>query len=130
MDESITADMLQRSLSQFMLTMVSANAKYDRVMAGADTFTARENHGYALFRTNCGSCHREPLFTNDQFENNGLAMDTALRDIARMKVTGLSDDSLKFKVPTLRNVEVTYPWQLWCGVYDRYAFRPFRLPGA
>jgi cytochrome c peroxidase len=37
-------------------------------------------------------------------------MDADLRDIGRMKVTNLSQDSLKFKVPTLRNIEYSYPY--------------------
>ena len=109
-DSVITGDALMQSLSQFMLTMVSANAKYDRVMKGADTFTVREANGYKLFKQNCSSCHTEPLFTNGGFENNGLVPDSSLKDIGRMKITGNVGDSLKFKVPSLRNVEVTYPY--------------------
>ncbi len=108
--EQITADQVMQSLSQFMLTMVSANSKYDRVMNGTDTFNERETHGYALFRQHCAACHKEPLFTNGEFENNGLAPDTSLKDYGRAKVTGKSSDSFKYKVPTLRNVEVSYPY--------------------
>lgn len=109
-DSVVTADAVMGALSQFMLTMVSANAKYDRVMRGADTFNEREAHGYQLFKQHCAACHKEPLFTDGSFENNGLAPDTALKDIGRVKVTGRASDSFKFKVPTLRNVEVTYPY--------------------
>lgn len=109
-DSVVTEDGVMEALSQFMLTMVSANAKYDRVMKKADTFTAREANGYALFRQHCGSCHVEPLFTNGGFENNGLKPDASLYDCGRAKVTGKKADSFKFKVPTLRNVEVTYPY--------------------
>ena len=93
-----------------MLTFVSADAKYDRVMRGETTFNEWETRGYALFRTNCASCHREPLFTNGEFENNGLPVDTTLNDEGRMKLTHKESDRGKFKVPTLRNVEVTYPY--------------------
>ena len=99
-----------QSLSQFMLTLVSANAKYDRVKRGADTFSTREAKGYVQFKANCGACHTEPLFTNGQFENNGLAVDASLGDKGRSKITGRATDSLKFKVPTLRNIEVTSPY--------------------
>jgi len=109
-DSAITAGALQQALGQFMLTLVSANAKYDKVMRGETTFTAREAHGYELFKANCASCHTEPLFTNGGFENNGLRPDSALNDMGRMKITGRPADSLKFKVPSLRNVEVTYPY--------------------
>lgn len=103
-------EQVYQALSQFMLTLVSANAKYDKVQRGADSFTIAEANGYKLFKTHCNACHTEPLFTNNKFENNGLAVDETLNDIGRMKVTGNPHDSLKFKVPTLRNVALSYPY--------------------
>lgn len=109
-NSAINDQMLMSSLSQFMLTLVSANARYDRVMRGADTFTTKEAKGYLLFKSKCASCHTEPLFTNEGFENNGLAVDTDLKDIGYMLVTHNPADSLKFKVPTLRNIEYSAPY--------------------
>lgn len=109
-DSVIRQDFVLRSLSQFLLTMVSANAKYDRVKRGEEQFSAQEQKGYLLFKAHCAECHTEPLFTNGGFENNGLAIDDELNDIGRMKVTHKREDSLKFKVPSLRNVEYTYPY--------------------
>ena len=109
-DSAITTEYVLKSLSQFMLTMVSANSKYDRVMHKEDTFTTKEAKGYALFKQNCASCHTEPLFTNMQFENNGLPVDDSLKDIGKMKISRKAADSLKFKVPTLRNIEFSQPY--------------------
>lgn len=109
-DSVITGEHMLKCISQFMLTMVSADARYDRVKRGEDTFTVREAKGYAIFQKNCAACHTEPLFTNMQFENNGLPVDDSLKDIGRMKVTGRPQDSLKFKVPTLRNIEFSQPY--------------------
>jgi len=109
-DSVIRTGYVLRSISQFMLTLVSANAKYDRVKRGTETFTGPEARGYVLFRKNCASCHTEPLFTNGGFENNGLAVDETLGDAGRIKITHDSSDSLKFKVPSLRNVELSYPY--------------------
>ena len=44
------------------------------------------------------------------FANNGLSIDTVLNDFGRMKMTKRVADSLKFKIPTLRNVEFSYPY--------------------
>jgi len=109
-ERQISEEAVLQSLSQFMLTLVSANAKYDKVMAGTEKFSDNEARGYALFRNNCAVCHTEPLFTNGGFENNGLAVDDSLRDMGRIKVTHNSGDSLKFKVPTLRNIEYSQPY--------------------
>lgn len=109
-DSLITGEHLLKSISQFMLTLVCSNTKYDSVMRKQAQFTLQEKKGYAIFQKNCSSCHTEPLFTNLNYENNGLAVDTTLNDWGRMKVTGNKRDSLKFKVPTLRNIEFSYPY--------------------
>ncbi len=109
-DSVITGEHTLKAIAQFMLTLVSANSKYDSVMRKQTTFTAQEQNGYSLFQKNCASCHAEPLFTNLGFENNGLPVDATLNDFGRIKVTQNADDSLKFKVPTLRNIEFTYPY--------------------
>lgn len=107
---AITGEFVLKSLSQFLLTLVSANSKYDKVMSGEETFTEKEANGYTTYKNFCAECHTEPLFTNQEFENNGLAVDKTINDIGLMKTSGQRSDSLKFKVPTLRNVEFSYPY--------------------
>lgn len=109
-DEKITGERVLKAISQFELTLVSAHSKYDRMVQGLDTFTVQEKNGYALFQKNCARCHSEPLFTNSNFESNGLPMDASLQDIGRMRISLNPADSLKFKVPTLRNIEYSFPY--------------------
>lgn len=109
-DSLVTAEKTLKALSQFMLTLVSCQSKYDRVQQGREDFSAQEKNGYALFKQHCSSCHSEPLFTNFAFENNGLAPDPYLMDCGRMQISGKQEDSLKFKVPTLRNIEYSFPY--------------------
>jgi cytochrome c peroxidase len=103
----INAEDLLKALAQFTGFMVSANSRYDRVKKGTDHFTAAEQNGYMLFQANCASCHPEPMFTDYSFRNIGLPADPLLKDHGRMRITHLSEDSLKFKVPTLRNVYIS-----------------------
>lgn len=109
-DSTVTGEHILKAIAQFLLTIVSANAKYDRVMRKETQFNEQEKNGYRLFRQHCATCHREPLFTNLKFANNGLKADTTLNDLGRMKVTNNPADSLQFKVPTLRNIEFSYPY--------------------
>lgn len=109
-DSTITAQRIAIALEQFMLTLVSAQSKYDLVMNKQEAFTPQEQKGYLLFRKNCASCHTEPLFTNYRFEQNTLSPDTLLNDSGRSKVTHRKEDTFKFKVPTLRNIEFSYPY--------------------
>lgn len=96
-----------KALSQFTGNLVSANSKYDRVKKGETVFTPRESNGYLLFQARCATCHPEPLFTDFSYRNTGLPVDGFLKDYGRMRITGRKEDSLKFKVPTLRNVYVS-----------------------
>lgn len=109
-DTVATGERVLKSISQFMLTFVSSNSKYDKVKMGQDSFTTQENKGYQLFQKNCNACHREPLFSTYEFANNGLPVDTTLNDYGRMRITKRPEDSLKFKIPTLRNIGLTYPY--------------------
>lgn len=109
-DTAITGERILKSLSQFMLTLVSANSRYDRMKKKEIAFTDQENRGYALFREHCNSCHTEPLFSNYSFVNNGLPVDPAKQDAGRGGITRLAADSFAFKVPSLRNVAYSYPY--------------------
>ena len=109
-DEKVTSQRLLKALAQFTVMLKSSNSKYDKVMRKEAVYNEREQRGYDLFKVNCASCHKEPLFSNDKFENNGLAIDTTLNDFGRIKITNKKEDYLRFKVPTLRNVQYTFPY--------------------
>ena len=109
-DTVINSQKLLKALAQFTGMMITANSRYDKYVKGEAQFTAQELSGLQLFRSHCINCHKEPLFTDNTFRNIGLKPDTALRDSGRIKITGNADDYMKFKVPGLRNVEMTYPY--------------------
>lgn len=109
-DEKVTSQRLLKALAQFTVMLKSSNSKYDKVMRKEVRFTEQEQHGYDIFKTNCASCHKEPLFSNDKFERNGLAIDTTLKDLGRIKITSKKEDALRFRVPTLRNIQFTFPY--------------------
>ncbi|MGN6419810.1 MAG: cytochrome-c peroxidase [Pseudobacter sp.] len=109
-DENITSQRMLWALTQFVGAMISADSKYDRVKKGAANFTADEQTGYALFQSKCSSCHTEPLFTDNSFRNTGIPVDPTIKDYGRMHITRQPADSLRFKVPSLRNVAVTAPY--------------------
>lgn len=104
-----TAD-LGKVLSQFVLTLVSYNSKYDRVMRGETQFILPERLGYEIFQQKCITCHPPPFFTDFSFRNAGLSRDEALQDNGRMRITADRKDSLAFRVPSLRNVALSFPY--------------------
>lgn len=106
----INTQRMTKALSQFVVMIVSANSKYDKVKQGAATFNLAEKLGYDIFKQKCASCHQEPFFTDYSYRNVGLPVDTMLNDYGRMHITNLAADSLKFRVPSLRNVAITFPY--------------------
>lgn len=104
-DDNITSQRIIDALKQFVLTMVSANSKYDKVKRGQESFNVYEEMGYQTFKSKCASCHKEPLFSDFSYRNIGLPVSPFLNDYGRMRVTGNKADSLKFRVPSLRNVD-------------------------
>ena len=109
-DTVITSQKLLKALAQFTGLMISANSRYDKYVKGEEQFTEHELKGLQLFRSHCQNCHKEPLFTDNTFRSIGLQPDTALKDSGRARITGLPSDYMKFKVPGLRNVAMTYPY--------------------
>lgn len=106
--ETITDQKMLQALAQYLAMIISDNAKYDKVRRGESSYTANEQAGYDLFVAKCSQCHTEPLFTDQSYRNNGL--DAIFTDQGRAIITQQASDAGKFKVPSLRNVELTYPY--------------------
>jgi len=109
-DNRITSQRLLKALAQFTVMLKSTNSKYDKVMRKETTFAENEQRGYDLFKINCASCHKEPLFTDDKFDKNGLPIDETLNDLGRIKISSKQEDYLRFRIPTLRNIQFTFPY--------------------
>ncbi len=116
----INSQRMLKAIAQFVGSIVSANSKYDKVKRGEDSFNSAEARGYELFKANCATCHKEPLFTDESYRNNGLVLNDYLKDYGRMRITGDPADSLKFIVPSLRNVSVTFPYMHDGRLYSLY----------
>ena len=104
---------ITRAIATFERSLVSGNSRYDAYIQKGDfdALNKQEKRGLQLFlsdKTNCSKCHTGFDFTNYAFENNGLY--TVYADSGRFRVTGIETDRAKFKVPSLRNVELTAPY--------------------
>ncbi|KPE50311.1 cytochrome C peroxidase [Chryseobacterium indologenes] len=109
-DENITGERVLKALSQFMASLISAESKYDRFRQGKEKLTTEESQGMALFQQKCASCHSGELFTDESFRNTGMYYHQQFKDPGRYRVTLDQNDWMKFRVPSLRNVEYTAPY--------------------
>lgn len=109
-DGEVSSQKMLYALSQFMNLMVSANSRYDKYVRNeGEVLSADELAGQKLFSQKCGSCHATDLFTDGSFRNNGLDATFPL-DSGLARISEFSGDRGKFKVPSLRNVELTRPY--------------------
>jgi cytochrome c peroxidase len=120
-NDTINSSRIALALEQFMISVVSANSKFDQVGRGAATYTAQEERGRALFFTEfdpmgrrkgaeCFHCHGGPNFTNNMYMNNGLDTDAEFKDLGRYEVSSDPQEKAAFKVPSLRNIALTPPY--------------------
>jgi cytochrome c peroxidase len=104
---------ITRALACFERSLLSGYSPYDQY-ANYDklnALTEAEIRGMNLFfsdKTNCSKCHSGFNFSNYAFENNGLYEE--YEDVGQFRLTGLDSDIALFKVPSLRNVELTAPY--------------------
>ncbi|MFM7662524.1 MAG: cytochrome-c peroxidase [Bacteroidota bacterium] len=108
------AYVLTRSISAFERTLLSLNSRFDQFMNGnKSVLTQDEKAGWILFseKLYCIQCHPAPFFTTFEAANNGLYKNyEQLDDKGRFRIFLDSNDIGKFKIPSLRNIELTYPY--------------------
>lgn len=110
--EEVTTQRMFRAMAQFMGLMYSDNSKYDYYKRNENNvhLSEGEQRGYNLFLAKCNTCHKEPLFSDFKYRNNGLQINPLLKDSGRAHITGEPSDLYKYKTPSLRNVALTYPY--------------------
>ncbi|MEZ4938779.1 MAG: cytochrome c peroxidase [Crocinitomicaceae bacterium] len=104
---------ITRAIACYERTLIFGDSKYDRYLNGdSSAMNQSELRGMALFfdELDCHGCHSGFNFTNYEILNNGLFMDSYPLDSGRMRITLKETDRDKFKVPSLRNVEITAPY--------------------
>lgn len=102
-----------KALSAFQRTLISGQSRYDQYKyQGINTaLSDSEIRGMDLFfsdEVGCGNCHSGFLLSNQGYENIGLYESYADEGLARL--TDSPSDVGRFKVPSLRNIEVTFPY--------------------
>lgn len=110
---TITIPLVMKAVAQFERTLVSGNAKYDRVMLGLESFSAQEQQGLDVYvsmsKGDCNHCHvLGSTFSDFVYRNTGL--DSIPVDEGRFRITLLESDKGKFKTPSLRNITLTAPY--------------------
>jgi len=117
--QGLTKTTVTDAIAVFEESLVTPNSRFDQYLRGNQAvLTADEKAGYDLFKANCASCHFGPALGGLSYEKMGIKQDYfKLRggqlteaDNGRFNVTKQGQDRHFFKVPVLRNIELTYPY--------------------
>jgi len=118
-DQGMTGDSIVDAIAEFERSLITPDSRFDRFLKGdPEAITEQELQGYELFKSiGCTNCHVGAALGGQSFERMGLKEDYFADrgdvkevDSGLFNFTGKESDRFKFKVPTLRNIAVTYPY--------------------
>ena len=111
---------ITNAIQEFEKTLLTPNSRFDRYLKGQkDAITADEIAGYDLFKKyDCATCHVGEILGGQSYELIGVQHDyfadrqaeMTEEDNGRFKQTKAERDRHRFKVPGLRNIELTAPY--------------------
>lgn len=112
--DEINIGMVTDAIAAFEETLVTPDSRFDKWLKGDEkALNSTELAGYKLFKeVGCVACHNGAAVGGRSFQKMGVRAEykTASKAEGRIAVTGKDADRMNFKVPTLRNVELTYPY--------------------
>ena len=110
----IAIKMVQNAIAEFEKSLVTTGSRFDKWLAGdTKAITDQEHRGYQLFKTKgCTTCHMGAAVGGTMYQKLGLIKEYKYdkKNMGRFEVTKKAADKRMFKVPILRNIELTYPY--------------------
>lgn len=110
--DGITKNNIADAIAEFEKTLITPNSRFDRFLKGdKDTITSFEKEGYEIFKLKgCTSCHHGKNIGGNSYNRFGVVVDVKIKNLGLYNVTKDERDKYYFKVPSLRNVELTAPY--------------------
>lgn len=113
-DAKVDIKRITDAMAEFERTLVTPNARFDKWLKGdKKAITAQELNGYNLFKSSgCTICHNGAQLGGQSFQKMGVVRPYETTNTAEgvKAISGRDQDRMTFKVPMLRNVELTYPY--------------------
>lgn len=115
--EGPTERAVREAIAAYERSLITPNSRFDQHLRGEIELARHEREGYELFKSiGCVACHQGINVGGNLFQRYGVMEDPyggrelGPRDFGRMSVTGRDEDAYVFRVPSLRNVELTPPY--------------------
>lgn len=113
-NDSVSIEHATDAIAAFEETLVTPDSRFDLWLKGnTGAINQQELAGYELFKSvGCIGCHMGPAVGGNMYQKMGLIKPYKTSNPAegRAAVTGQEQQKYFFKVPTLRNIELTYPY--------------------
>ena len=122
----VSKQTISAAIAAYERSLVAAGSAFDQWYFGKNdaALSTDARAGFDVFRNSgCSHCHsienQQARFTDDSYRNTGvewsrvngrLGTAKAVADEGRFAVTGREVDRFAFRVPTLRNVALTFPF--------------------
>jgi cytochrome c peroxidase len=118
-EDGVTQDNATDAIAEYEKSLITPS-RFDKFLLGDENaITDAEKKGYATFKeAGCTACHTGIIAGGTMFQKMGLVKDyfadrgtpITEADMGRFNVTKEPADKHFFKVPTLRNIELTSPY--------------------
>ena len=111
-ENGISKDNILDAIAEFEKTLITPNSPFDKYLKGDENaLTKKEKDGYKLFKyKGCIICHNGVNIGGNLFNKFGIYEDSKSTQMGRYNITKKEKDRYVFKVPSLRNVELTAPY--------------------
>ena len=113
-EDGVTEDNLADAIAEFERALITPNSRFDRYLRGEESaINEQEKRGYETFKDlGCISCHNGVNVGANMYQKIGIIEPyKQLKEInGRYDVTKRERDKNVFKVPSLRNIELTEPY--------------------
>lgn len=113
-DSKVDINRITQAMAEFERTLVTPNARFDKWLKGdKNAITQQELNGYNLFKSSgCTICHNGAQLGGQSFQKMGVVRPYKTTNTAEgvKAISGRDQDRMTFKVPMLRNIELTYPY--------------------
>ena len=115
--DPVTFDNVAKAIEAFEATLLTPDSRFDRFLKGdRQALNAEEKEGLRLFiEKGCANCHGGLNVGGNMYAPFGVVEKPGAEilppgDKGRFAVTKTASDEYVFKVPSLRNIALTYPY--------------------
>ncbi len=113
-NDTIKEEYIIDAIVEFEKALITPNSKFDRYLKGEVNILSHvEKKGFELFKSyGCISCHNGVNVGGNLFQRVGIVKQMSYENkyLGRYNVTKNEEDKYFYKVPTLRNIELTAPY--------------------